>query len=270
MFQVQFRDRWACSRLFKGFVFDKDGCLLSSEQSIRQQILDSALEFAGVRSFSADVIAEINSCFGQPDDKMSSDLGEVLRRHFAEGPIASIPPDRFVERFANARASGWRLRSFDGTLAPKEGALRLLDRVRRDGYFAAMYTSMPLAMATQAIELVLHASDLFADNTLVTCSDPRLEGLGKPHPRGWEVLAQLAFETRQIRPFELVAVEDRATGAVGALKAGYGAVVVVPDPDDVPVQEWDRRELIESHLAEHPEDRNKLFFLKSLMNVAFA
>lgn len=270
MFEVQFVDRWTCSTFFRGFVFDKDGCLLASEPLIRQQILDSALQLAGVSEFDADVIAKISACFGQPDDKMSSDLGGVLRQHFPDGPIKQTPPEKFVEKFAHARAAGWRLRAVEGVLEPKEGALRLLDRVRRGEYFAAMFTSMPIQMAVHAIDLVLHAGDLFEGEKLVTCSDPRLEGLGKPHPRGWEVLARLAQDTLNIKPSELVAVEDRATGAVGALKAGYGAVVVVPDPDDVPLEQWDRRGLIESHLREFPNDRKKLFFLKSLLDISFA
>ncbi len=268
-FPIDYSDRWSCSRFFRGFVFDKDGCLLESEPLIRGQILETALAYAGVQAFTSEVIAEISSTFGQPDDKMSLDLGEVLRRHFPEGPIASIAQGDFVERFAHSRASGWRRRALDESLAPKAGALRLLDRVRRGEYFTAMYTSMPLAMATQSIELVLHATDLFSGPTLVTCSDPRLGGLGKPHRRGWQVLAELAAEREHIRPSELVAVEDRATGAVGALMADYGAVVVVPDPNDGPIEQWDRRGLIESYFADFPTDRKRLIFLKSLLDITF-
>ena len=270
MFEVQFVEHWTCSCFFRGFVFDKDGCLLASERLIRQQILDTALMFAGAREFAPDVVAAATACLGQPDDQMSIDLWKVLRKHFPGGPIAQVPQDDFVGQFAEARVSGWRLRALNGTLVAKEGALRLLDRVRRGEYFTAMYTGMPVQMAVQAIDLVLHATDQFSGETLVTCSDPRLDGLGKPHPRGWEVLARLASDTRQINPKELVAVEDRATGAVGALKAGYGAVVVVPDPDDVPLDQWDRRGLIEAHLLEFPEDRKKLFFLRSLLDISFA
>jgi hypothetical protein len=77
-------------------------------------------------------------------------------------------------------------------------------------------------------------------------------------------------------------VEDRANGAVAALRARYegvvekyrghpiGTVVVIPDANDVnPIELWDRKNLMGQHLQEFPQDRSRLIFLHSFEDLTF-
>jgi len=53
--------------------------------------------------------------------------------------------------------------------------------------------------------------------------------------------------------------------------AQIGRVVVIPDANDVnPVSEWDKKELMQKHLAQFPEDRERLVFLRSLEDLTFS
>ena len=78
-------------------------------------------------------------------------------------------------------------------------------------------------------------------------------------------------------------VEDRANGAVAALRAryygsnenyrgqGFGTVIVIPDENDVNLIElWDKKNLIEDYLREHPHERKRLAFLRSFEDLSFA
>jgi hypothetical protein len=48
-------------------------------------------------------------------------------------------------------------------------------------------------------------------------------------------------------------------------------VIVFPDANDVnPVAEWDKKELMEKHLAQFPQDRGRLVFLRSLEDLTFS
>jgi hypothetical protein len=85
-----------------------------------------------------------------------------------------------------------------------------------------------------------------------------------------------------IGPKDMWVIEDRANGAVAALAAVYrgqtsqfsghkiGRVIVIPDENDVPLQDWDKKSLMMNHLARYPEDRHRLVFLRSLEDLSFS
>jgi hypothetical protein len=89
-------------------------------------------------------------------------------------------------------------------------------------------------------------------------------------------------EQFDIDPRDMWMVEDRANGAVAALRARYeghvekyrghyiGTVVIIPDANDVnPIESWDKRNLMGQHLQEFPQDRSRLVFLHSFEDLTF-
>ncbi len=269
MFKFNFVQTWTCSRRIQGFVFDNDGTLVSSARYYRAPILDSALRFAEVASFDNAIIAEIDKFIGKSEWLMSFEVGKLLRRRFPGGSIAKTTPDEFFYQFARARAAEWQKLVTSGALVLKEGVGELLARIRRGKYFTAMYSDAPRVIALETIGPLLKADDLFTGERLMTCDDKRLSSHPKQHPLGWRELHSVAKRQSEIRCSELVAVEDGAEGAVGALSAGYGAVIVVPDRETRPFDRWDEGGSMESHLTDYPEHAKKLFLLNSLSDIKF-
>ena len=269
MFAVNFADSWKCPIPIRGVVLNNEGLLCGSASEYRDLILESVLELSGAEKLDDATIAALDRLLPQPDGLLCFEVEKLLRRDFPTGPVSKIPTDLFPRYFAHNRALRWALWSIDCTLWFNDGARTLLDHIRRRKYFAAMYTDLPRTISVQTIAPLLQASDLFDDTTLLPSDDSRLQGHLKGSAVGWQLLANVAYRSANISPEELVAVECKAAGAAGALSAGYGAVVVVPDAEAGPIDGWDFQHQLETHLQDHPDDSTKLTFLKSLAHIQF-
>jgi hypothetical protein len=194
--------------------------------------------------------------------------------------------ESFVPFFVKARADVWSEWTSDGRIEPKPGALDYLNEFRRntDRLFG-LVTGMPYDLVAHSVSNVLGADDILPYNRdrRVCCDDTRLGGRGKPDPLCYELGMGHFVDTHNISPKDMWMVEDRANGAVAALRARYngdskqhrggqiGRVIVIPDANDVnPVSEWDKKELMQNHLAEFPEDRERLVFLRSFKDLMFS
>ena len=254
------------------FLWDKDGLLVHSEPHILATIIEAAAAAVGAKRFSEAELQEIWKCFGKPDDEMSGLLFGVLADLRYTLPVQR---NEWVKYFVQQRAMTWKQKLRLGVVKHKPGALSCLKALQDERVPLGMYTSMPQALVAMDLEHLFPEFDFY---DVVTCSDTRLHGQGKPSPRGWQVLID-SLQNPRPGTHRFIAVEDRASGAVGALEAGCELVVVVPDPSDVPrdagpndyLKLWDRRGFIQAWLERNPgaENASRLVFLPSLEVLRF-
>lgn len=270
MFKVKFATKRIISPLVRGIVVENEGCLINGLALYRKEVLAAAVQYAGVEKFDESTVAEVERLMNEPEATMSFGIGELLRERFPNGLIAKLSPERFTKQFVHTRASGWGLRAIDCSLYYKEGARDLIDQLKNGDRFVGMYTNMPRLVAVQSIGPLLDADRLFSGDKLLASDDKLLTDVfNKQSERGWECLAAVARKRSQIVPAEMVAIDYAAAAAVGALKAGYSAVIIVPDPEAGSVETWDKDNAIAEHLLAFPEHAEKLIFLKSLRDLKF-
>lgn len=268
---------------------DNDGVHLNSEPFIQACIIESVARICSRTSLTNAQFELVRSTFGQADNIMSMDLYDKASKDpdLGQSRVWSVVTrEEFVPFFVNARADVWKEWTSDGRIDPKPGALAYLNEFRSTTTkrLFGLVTGMPYALVAHSVSNVLLADDILPDNRdrRVCCDDPRLEGRGKPDPRGYNLGVGHFVKTYNISPQDMWMVEDRANGAVAALSAEYqgeaqehqgkriGRVIVIPDANDVnPISEWDKKGLMFKHLAKHPEDRNRLVFLRSLEDLTF-
>ncbi len=267
---------------------DNDGVHLYSEPFIQGCIIAAVAKICDRAALTPDQLAIVRSTFGQPDNIMSMDLYDKASKDFdlGQSPIWSQHTrESFVPFFIQARADVWREWTSDGRIEPKPGALDYLNEFRNSDRLFGLVTGMPYELVKHSVSNVLGADDILPDNRdrRVCCDDTRLGGRGKPDPLCYELGMGHFVDEHGISPKDMWMVEDRANGAVAALRARYsgateghqgaqiGRVVVIPDANDVnPVSEWDKKELMQKHLAKFPEDRERLVFLRSLEDLTFS
>ncbi len=267
---------------------DNDGVLSDSEPHIQSCILGSLASVCSLDALTPEQTELARSTFGQPDNLMSQALfdkasndpvlgsSQLLRAHDRES---------FVGLFVEARRATWEAWTRDGRVAPKPFALEYLDELRSGNRLLGLVTGMPFPIASESVKHILKADDILplTRERRVCCDDPRLNGKGKPDPLCYELEVAHFVEQFDISPQDMWVIEDRANGAVAALRAEYngvnskynglkiGKVIVVPDENDtVPVELWDKKCLMEGHLADRPDDRSRLCFVRSLEDVTFA
>ncbi|GAB2970754.1 HAD family phosphatase [Amycolatopsis acidiphila] len=136
-----------------------------------------------------------------------------------------------------AATGGWirerTARLFDDVLPWRPGAREALTAVRAAGLPSALVTSTERALTELALNTIGRE---FFDATV--CGD-EVDGRNKPDPEPYLRAARLLG----VDPARCVAVEDSQPGAASA--AGAGCVVLVV-PNDVPVDEGERRVFRES------------------------
>jgi len=267
---------------------DNDGVLSDSEPHIQACILGGVASICGLDSLNESQIALARSTFGQPDNIMSQDLFDKL----STDPILGLNEtfkyhdrDSFVDFFVEARRAVWEKWTEEGRVKAKPFALDYLEEFRSSERLFGLVTGMPFHIAGESVKHILKADDILplTRDRRVCCDDPRLGGRGKPDPICYEVAVTHFTETFDISPRDMWVIEDRANGAVAALRAKYqgtnskhfgdqiGKVIVIPDENDsVPVELWDKKKHMETYLSENPKDRNRLVFLKSLEDLTFA
>lgn len=263
---------------------DNDGVHLNSEPFIQKCILKAVARILELNSLTDNQTKLVRSTFGQPDNIMSMDLFDKLSRDPELGQsqiLQQYTKESFVPFFVEARANVWQEWTSKGLIELKPGAEDYLNEFRGSGAelrLLGLVTGMPYKLVEHSVNHVLRASDILPDNPdrRVCCDDPRLGGRGKPDPLCYELGMGHFAEQYDIRPGDMWTVEDRANGAVAALKAlvrgeKIGIVVVIPDANDVnPVAEWDKKGLMLNHLQQNPEDRKRLVFLRSLSDISFS
>ncbi|MBX7145588.1 MAG: hypothetical protein K1X79_14145 [Oligoflexia bacterium] len=267
---------------------DNDGVLSDSEPHIQACIFAGVVELCELEQLTAPQTELVKGTFGQPDNLMSRSLFERLSADPELGPALTatgLDQDAFVPQFVEVRRRVWENWTSSGKVEPKPFALDYLAEFRNSDRKFSMVTGMPFVIAGESIRHVLKA-DLFIPNNRdrrVCCDDPRLEGRGKPDPRCYQLAIDHLVAKFDIAPQDMWVIEDRANGAVSALAARcalpgsmhtgaqIGKVIVIPDEHDVtPVALWDKKGQMEAHLATAPEDRARLFFLRSLADLTFA
>ncbi len=260
----EFAESWKCPDSVRGFVFDNDGCLIASSLHNREHVVRAIMKYASTESLGDTDVARIDQFVDEPEVELSQQTLTFLQERFPNGFVSKIPRASFARRFANRRASELELAVLAERVQLKDGAEKILTSVRWRRYFAAMFTDTPLIIATQTVGPLLKAGDLFHGETLLTSDDDRLVGQKKFSPRGWDVLAKQSELPRSA----IVAVEDNVDGAVGALLAEYGTVIVVPDPDRKAPTDKEIA-LLTPHLRNYPDNRQRLVFLRSLADIKF-
>jgi beta-phosphoglucomutase-like phosphatase (HAD superfamily) len=266
---------------------DNDGVHLNSEPHIRDLIIQAAARVCSVEAFTDTQLSKVCSTFGQPDNLMSQDLFEKLSSDPAlkHTPILSqLTKEDFVPFFVDARRAVWKEWTSAGRVEPKPGVFDYFNELRNSNRLLGLVTGMPYDIAAESVTHVLRANDLIPETRerRVCCDDERLGGRGKPDPLCYELGMSHFVDEFTIGPKDMWVIEDRANGAVAALAAVYrgqtsqfsghkiGRVIVIPDENDVPLQDWDKKSLMMNHLARYPEDRHRLVFLTSLEDLSFS
>lgn len=290
MFSIQSTDfsRLVLPRSAAATPSDNDGVHLDSEPHIQACIFQAAANILNTERFSDEQRALVSSTFGQADNIMSRDLflklqsDAVLGRHQI---FHELNPDTFVPFFIEARRDVWHEWTSGGLIEQKPYLNEYLGELRSSQRLLSLVTGMPYDLVRESVRHVLHADDLIPDTRerRVCCDDPRLKGSGKPNPLGFELGLTHLSDRYDIAPSDMWVIEDRANGAVAALKARYqgeiqkfqgeqiGKIIVIPDEHDVsPLALWDKKNLLEEHLKECPEDRNRIVFARSLADITFS
>lgn len=266
---------------------DNDGVHLNSEPFIQDCIIAAVAKICDRDSLTPVQLELVRSTFGQADNIMSMDLYDKASRDPELGQSrvwSQYTRETFVPFFIQARADVWREWTSDGRIEPKPGAVGYLNEFRSSDRLFGLVTGMPYDLVAHSVSNVLKADDILPANRdrRVCCDDERLGGRGKPDPLCYNLGMGHFVDAHDISPRDMWMVEDRANGAVAALRARYngtaaghqgeqiGKVIVIPDANDVnPVEQWDKKELMERHLAQFPEDRQRLVFLRSLKDLTF-
>jgi beta-phosphoglucomutase-like phosphatase (HAD superfamily) len=140
-----------------------------------------------------------------------------------------------------------------------------------------MYTGTVRPMAEVDIEYTLKAKDLFKDPFLITSDDARITYVEKSEPDGWHLMGKELEQINNSQTKNMIAFEDRASGALGALKTDFKYVIIVPDKNDAPEgfdpsnfsSYWDKNNLIQNHLQSTPRDIERMIFLNSLESITY-
>jgi phosphoglycolate phosphatase-like HAD superfamily hydrolase len=286
--QTDYSNKLVLPRTMAACPSDNDGVHLNSEPYIQACIIAAVAKICDRTALTPVQRELVRSTFGQADNIMSMDLYDKASNdpELGKSPIWSQHTrESFVPFFIQARADVWKEWTSDGRIEPKPGAVDYLNEFRNSDRLFGLVTGMPYDLVDHSVSNVLKAGDILpADrDRRVCCDDERLEGRGKPDPRGYELGMGHFVDAHHISPRDMWMVEDRANGAVAALRARYngaveqhqgeqiGKVIVIPDANDVnPVAEWDKKNLMEKHLAQFPEDRERLVFLRSLEDLTFS
>jgi HAD superfamily hydrolase (TIGR01509 family) len=199
-------------------LWDMDGTLVDSEKLWDVPIYEAA-ERLGGRLSTSDRERLIGS-------NMSTTVAAVIRFAGAE-----VTDDRIEE------VSGWIrdriVELFGGELPWRPGAREALESVRDAGVPMALVTSTERDITELALNTI--GRDFFA---ATVCGD-EVDGLNKPHPRPYELGAELLG----VPPGECVAVEDSVAGSASAAAAGCVVLVV---PCDMPVPAAPRSRQVDS------------------------
>jgi HAD superfamily hydrolase (TIGR01509 family) len=194
-------------------LWDMDGTLVDSEKLWDIGLYEAAEWLGG--KLSEEQRATL---VGSNMDDTSRYLLEVTGRPVTSETIAE------TGEWLTKRTAGL----FDGALPWRPGAREALAAIRAAGIPSALVTSTERSLTELALNTIGRE---FFDVTV--CGD-EVDGLNKPHPRPY----QLAAELLGVDPARCVAVEDSPPGAQSAASAGCVVLVI---PNDVPVEEGERR-----------------------------
>jgi beta-phosphoglucomutase-like phosphatase (HAD superfamily) len=181
-------------------VFDCDGVLVDSEP----HSIAAWLDVLGSLGHPAGA-SEIDACVGLGYEPTHA----VLQAH---GPLPAA--DVLWPQLLAALA-----RSFDGGLRRFEDATAVLDAVVTAGIPVAVASASP----RQRLDLTLRAVGLAGRFPVSVAGDE--VAFGKPDP----AVYLKATSTLGVIPGDAVAIEDTATGATSALRAGMRVIAVVRD-----------------------------------------
>ncbi|WP_158884223.1 HAD family hydrolase [Amycolatopsis anabasis] len=194
-------------------LWDMDGTLVDSEK-----LWDVALHEAAERLGATLTEAQRMSLVGSNMDSTSRFLLEVTGHAATPAAVAEMG------EWIRERTSGL----FDDKLPWRPGAAEALAAVRAAGLPSALVTSTERSLTELALNSIGRE---FFDVTV--CGD-EVDGLNKPHPRPY----QLAAELLGVNPERCVAVEDSPPGTESAVAAGCTVLVI---PNDVAVHPGERR-----------------------------
>jgi beta-phosphoglucomutase-like phosphatase (HAD superfamily) len=266
---------------------DNDGVLCDSEPYIQKCIIEAAKRIAEVDDLTPSQLNLIRSTFGQSDNLMSMCLFDAMTNDpvLRNGVVlAELTRETFVPYFIDARRTVWEEWTRAEIVEPKPFAMDYLQEFRTSDRLFSLVTGMPFRIAGASVKHILKADDVLplTRDRRICCDDVRLDGRGKPDPSCYTLALNHCADKFDISPADMWVVEDRANGAVSALGAQYsgdktefkglriGKVIVIPDEHDtVPVELWDSKMLVENHLIDRPQDRARLFFLRSLEDLKF-
>jgi HAD superfamily hydrolase (TIGR01509 family) len=190
-----------------------DGTLVDSEKLWDVALYEAAEWLGGTLSEEQRA-----TLVGSNMDSTARYLLEVVGR----APTAEAITE--VSRWITERTAGL----FDDELPWRPGAREALAAVRAAGIPSALVTSTERSLTERALNTI---GRQFFDVTV--CGD-EVGGLNKPHPKPY----QLAAELLGVDVNRCVAVEDSPPGAASAEAAGCVVLVI---PNDVPVGPGERR-----------------------------
>ena len=221
-------------------VFDVDGLLVNSEPLILLTIFEGAKsllkpEFIDEFSNHAENIKK--HCFGRSDEDMSYELFKYLMGRLPEfhttqmlrDEFTSFSEQEFNEHFKTVREPTYIKLCEEGYAQPMPGAVEFIQACHQRFGQLAINTGSPEVLSRPMLEAafdgILDLDTIFPHEKRTYVSD--LEK-GKPEPDGY-VRASVRLNMRRER---LMAVVDRGNDAISALRAGYAAVIVIPENMD--------------------------------------
>lgn len=273
MYKIHFQPSFELNlREVDGIVFDKDGILIDSEPYLKGNIIEALATYLKVDKLPENLLERVIKTFGQTHLKVARELYEIL---VSEGYSIDYSEEIWPEAFTNICRENWLSLAKVGTIKIKPGVKELFHKVRTFNIPTAMYTGTVKPMALVDLEYTLGVLDLFPDPFLITSDDERVTFLEKSEPLGWSLMAEELGKSYGAKLENIIAFEDRASGALGALKAGFKYVIVVPDEHDAPEgmdptdfsSYWDKKNLMEDYLVKYPEAEGRLVFLRTLENL---
>lgn len=273
MHQIEFRTHFNLQlKEIEGIVFDKDGILMDSEPHLIGNLFEGLREYLKLDFLPDSLITEARKTFGQTHLKVVRDFYSILN---SNGYSIKESIDEWPDHYTNICTQNWQKLSKSGIIEKKPGVDQLFSKIREFKIPTAMYTGTVRPMAEVDIEYTLKAKDLFKDQFLITSDDERVTHVEKSEPDGWHLMAKEIEKTYSGKIENMIAFEDRASGAIGALKAGFKYLIIVPDKNDAPQgfdpnnfsSYWDKHNLIETHLKAAPRDIERIVFLNSLLQL---
>ncbi len=258
-----------------GIVFDKDGLLIDSEPHLIKNVLDAVKIYLAFEDIPTSLLEKLHTCFGQTHLKMCRDFFEVIT---SAGYEVKEDRNQWPDIFTDICKSNWEEVARAGKISWKPGVANLFSQIRKMNTPTAMYTGTIRQMADIDIDVVMQARDLFKEPFIITSDDMRVSNVEKSDPTGWSLMANEINLHYEVNSENMLGFEDRASGALGALRAGFKFVIVIPDPNDAPSNVdpmkfdlyWDKKGLIKKHLESNPNDLGRLVFLRSLEDLIFS
>ncbi len=193
------------NREIKAFIFDLDGTLIDTEsiyreiwpRVIREMGYEMKLEqYLALRSLGRPYAPlKMKEWFG---DEFDYDMARRIRKGYFDAHIKKNGIDR------------------------KEGAIELLEYLRKEKITTAIATATDIERATEYLNMtgLYGYFDKIVSATMVD--------EGKPSPKVY----LYAASKLQLEPSECVALEDAPNGIISAYKAGLN-VIMVPDQSDL-------------------------------------